>query len=70
MRYTKKQLEELIGTDFCRMYRQFNDYVLDHYNVSQIWDKGGRDWERKWYRSWQVRRESDLVLGWGKGLKR
>ena len=37
MRYTKKQLEELIGTDFCRMYRQFNDYVLDHYNVSQIW---------------------------------
>lgn len=45
MGYTKKQLEELIGTEFYRMYWQFNDYVLDHYNVSQIWDKGGRDWE-------------------------
>ena len=45
MGYTKKQLEELIGTAGYQLYRKLNDDILDRYQVSQMWDKGGKDWE-------------------------
>lgn len=39
------QLQTLLGTECYNMYEQLDHYISDHYNVDQIWDKGGKDWD-------------------------
>lgn len=42
MEYTVKQLQNLTGAECYAVYELFNNYILDHYNVDQLWDKGGK----------------------------
>lgn len=42
MEYTVKQLQNLLNTECYAMYEQLNNYILDNYNVNQIWDNGGK----------------------------
>ncbi len=41
MGYTVEQIQNLLGSDGYRMYEQLSDYILDNYNVNQVWSDGG-----------------------------
>lgn len=45
MSYTRAELQTLLGTECYKMYEKLNNYISDHYNMDQIWDKGGKDWD-------------------------
>lgn len=45
MSYTRIQLQTLLGAECYSRYERLNNYISDHYNVDQIWDKGGKDWD-------------------------
>lgn len=44
MEYTKKQIEELAGGERWALFERLNEMILEHYDMEQAWDKGGRDW--------------------------
>lgn len=40
--YTEKQLAELVGDECYIMFDRLNRFILDNYNVSKVWAKGGK----------------------------
>lgn len=46
MEYTVKQLQNQLGSTCYMMYEQLNDFIMDNYNVNQIWGKGGKRSEK------------------------
>lgn len=42
MEYTMENLLGLLQLKAYKMYEQINDFILDNYNVNQVWDKGGK----------------------------
>lgn len=42
MGWTVKQIQNLLGTECYAMYEQLNNYILDNYNVNQVWGDGGK----------------------------
>lgn len=42
MKYTAEDLRKLLEADAYKMYEQVNDFIMDNYNVNQLWDAGGK----------------------------
>ncbi len=42
MGYTVEQVQKLLGLKCYKMYEQLNNFILDNYNVNQIWSDGGK----------------------------
>ncbi len=42
MAYTADFLLGLLGADCYKMYERVNNFIMDGYNVNQMWDKGGK----------------------------
>lgn len=42
MEYTSNELHDLLGTNSFQMYKRLDTYIMNSYNVTQAWSKGGK----------------------------